>query len=116
MKTTNISLVIALSLLLGFTSVALAGKDKEWPKTVGEIVHVDPVDSIFRINDPNGQAMTFKATPKTDIEIEGKGLLAWDKDAALDDLAPGQWVKVKYFGTAEIKIAKEIKMYEVKGR
>lgn len=121
MKLKNIvlTLVAMLCLATGFSTVAAAkGKDKhdDWPRTMGEIVQVTPAESTLQIKDPNGQVMTFKVTPRTDIEIEGKGMLSWDQDGVFDDLTPGQWVKVKYFGTAETKVAKDIKIYEVKSR
>lgn len=106
--------------LIGFASFAHAGKDKDhdrkWPKVAGEITVVDSQAKTFQIQDPNGLIMTFKVTPETEMEVEGKGLRFWDSEAQLSDLKKGQWLKVKYYGSGATKIAKDVKIYPVPER
>lgn len=115
LSTTIAALAAILCLTLGFSSLALA-EDGNKRKTIGEIVQIEEAQQTFEINDQNGKGMVFKVTPDTDMEFEDNDLFSWSDDAELTDLKPGQWVKIKYYGTGEIKAAKKVKIYKTKER
>ena len=115
MKKFILTLAVTLCLALGISSIATAGDDGKL-RTIGEIVTVDSAQQVLTIKDQNGKDMAFKITPETDLEFEDNGMLSWDDDATMKDLKTGQWVKVKYHGTGDIKAAKDIKIYKVKER
>ena len=86
--------------------------DHKWPKISGEIIKVDVPQSSFQIKATNEMLMTFKTTPETEIEIKGKGIIFWDKEQDLSEMKPGQWLKIKYYGNGETKIAKDVTIYQ----
>ncbi|WP_421903642.1 hypothetical protein [Maridesulfovibrio sp.] len=121
MKFFKTHVVLALLFcLIGFASFANAkdrkDDDHKWPKVSGEVATVNIQARTFQIQDPNGLTMTFKVTPETEMEVEGKGLLFWDSEAQLADLRKGQWLKVKYYGSGETKVAKDVNIYPVPER
>lgn len=109
------SLAATLCLTLGVSSLVLA--DDEYKlKTIGEIVQIEEARQTFEIKDQNGKGMVFKVTPDTNMEFEDNDMFSWSDDAELTDLKAGQWVKIKYYGTGEIKAAEKVKIYKTKER
>ena len=119
MKIKNALLIVMAIFCISFGAATIASADKDNDRklrTIGEIVKVDTAQQVIEVKDQNGKLMAFKITPDTDMEFEDNGMLSWDDDATMSDLKATQWVKVKYWGTGEIKVAKDINIYKVKSR
>lgn len=117
MKLTNLIIAVVLCSFLSLASLAFA-KDSghRWPKVSGELISVDIQASTFQIKDVNGLLLTFRVTPATDMEFEDRSLFSWDDDASISELSAGQWLKVKYYGVGETKVAEDVDIYPVPKR
>lgn len=106
------SALIALSALAIFAATpfgaayAKKGQSK-WPIAMGEVTTVAADQNAFEIKDADGQAVRFKVTPTTEFEVERERPVKWSWSGSFTDLKPGSWVRVKYFGSTETKVAHE---------
>ncbi|OBQ50102.1 hypothetical protein [Halodesulfovibrio spirochaetisodalis] len=112
MKLTPKLIVFILTFCLSISSVmtAYAGKDDHWPKVKGKIVGIDVPHSSVTIKNVSGHNMTFQIISESEIEKKGHGLLEWDSEITLSDLAVGQFVSVKYYGAGEDKVVRDMKV------
>jgi len=106
-----ITVVIFICFSAGAVLTVLASDNDHWPALKGKIVSVDAERSVVTIKNVQGQQMTFKVLPTSEIKIKSHGLLKWNRDAALKDLTVGQWITVTYYGSGEVKIARDIKIF-----
>ncbi len=98
--------------LLSSANLALAKKGQsKWPVAMGEITKVDGVKQVVEIKDSDGQPMAFKSTPQTEIETERERPVKFVWPADFSDLKEGQWVRIKYYGSGNPKIARDIDIF-----
>lgn len=106
------ALALACVLVLGGASVALARKGQsKWPIAMGEVTKVDGATKVVEVKDGDGKTTAFKVTPQTEIEQERERPVKFMWSAEFADLKEGQWVRVKYYGSGDPKIAKDIDIY-----
>ena len=106
-----VTVVIFICLSVGAVLTVFASGNDHWPELKGKIVSVDAKRSVVTIKNVQGQRMTFQVLPTSEIKIKSHGLLKWNRDAALKDLNVGQWITVTYYGSGEVKIARDIKIF-----
>ena len=103
--------ITGLVLLFG-SHAALAKKGQsKWPVAMGEVVKVDSAKQLVEIKDSEGQSMAFKVTPQTEIETERERPVKFVWPADFSDLKEGQWVRIKYYGSGNPKIAHDIDIF-----
>ena len=108
---------IAIATLAGFillagSNLALAKKGQsKWPIAMGEITKVDGAKQLVEIKDSDGQTVTFRVTPQTDMETERERPVKFIWPADFSDLKEGQWVRIKYYGSGNPKIARDIDIF-----
>ena len=103
--------LMSLALLSG-ADVALAKKGQsKWPVAMGEIVSVDAAKQLVQMKDCDGASVTFKVTPQIEMETERERPVKFVWPADFSDLKAGQWVRVKYYGSGEPKIARDIDIH-----
>lgn len=99
-------------LLLGGVNGALAKKGQsKWPIAMGEVTKVAGATQIVEIKDANGTTLAFKVIPQTEIEQERERPVKFIWSVEFADLKVGQWVRVKYYGNGDPKIARDIDIY-----
>ena len=106
-----VTVVIFICLSVGAVLTVFASGNDHWPELKGKIVSVDAKRSVVTIKNVQGQRMTFQVLPTSEIKIKSHGLLKWNRDAALKDLNVGQWISVIYYGSGEVKVARNIKIF-----
>lgn len=106
-----VTVAIFICLSVGAVLSVFASDSDHWPELKGKIVSVDTKRSVVTIKNVQGQQMTFQVLPTSEIKIKSHGLLKWNRDAALKDLNVGQWITVIYYGSGEIKVARDIKIF-----
>lgn len=108
-----------MTALLSLTIVAAAqvssahaknGQSK-WPVAMGEVTTVAADQNVFEIKDVDGGTIRFKVTPATEFEVERERPVKFSWSGSFSDLKPGGWVKVKYFGSTDTKIAREVDIF-----
>ena len=106
-----VTVIIFICLSVSAVLTVFASSNDHWPALKGKIVSVDVKSSVVTIKNVQGQQMTFKVLPTSEIKIKSHGLLKWNRDAALKDLNVGQWIMVTYYGSGEVKVARDIKIF-----
>ncbi len=110
--TRTTALALSGLLLLGGGSIAVAkNRESKWPIAMGEVTKVDSTKREIDIKDTDGKLMTFKVTSQTEIEQERERPVKFVWSADFSDLKEGQRVRMKYYGSGDPKIAKDIDIY-----
>ncbi|WP_027360934.1 hypothetical protein [Halodesulfovibrio aestuarii] len=113
MKIASQLLIVAvfLGLSISVVSTAFANDNAKWPVINGQVVAVDTEQSVVIVKNDAEQQMTFQVVPTSEITIKSKGLLKFNRNATLKDLTAGQRVSVTYYGSGELKVARDIKSF-----
>ena len=83
----------------------------KWPIARGEVTTVAADQNVFEVKDADGGTIRFKVTPATEFEVERERPVKFSWSGSFADLKPGSWVRVKYFGSTETKIAREVDIF-----
>ena len=108
---------IAIATLAGFillagSNLALAKKGQsKWPVAMGEITKIDSAKQIVEIKNADGEAMRFRITPQTEMYKERERPIKFVWPADFSDFKEGQWVRIKYYGNADPKIAHDVDIF-----
>lgn len=91
-------------------SNAKNGQSK-WPVAMGEVTAVAPDQNTFEIKDGEGQTLRFKVTPATEFEVERERPVKSSWSGSFSDVQSGSWIRVKYFGSTETKVAHDVDIF-----
>ncbi|TCW75484.1 hypothetical protein C5O80_37465 [Burkholderia sp. SRS-46] len=105
----GLACTVIAALPLG-TAYAKKGQSK-WPVTMGEVTEVTASSNTFAIKDADGHITRFKTTPDTEFETERERPVKFSWTGSFADIQPGRWVRVKYFGSTETKVARDVDVF-----
>ena len=83
----------------------------KWPIATGEVIAVAPEQNTFEVRDVDGQTVRFKVTRATEFEVERGRPVKFSWAGSFSDVKTGSWIRVKYFGSTETKVAHDIDIF-----